>query len=44
MGQSYPMDTCADANHARYFIGSGYILRQLNERDFKVTIEKTPDR
>ena len=27
MGQSYPIDACTDTNHARFFIGSGYMLR-----------------
>ena len=25
--QSYSIDACTETNHARYFIGSGYILR-----------------
>ena len=41
MEQSYPIYACTDTNHARYFIGSGYNLRWLNERVFKVTFEKT---
>ena len=46
MGQSYPIDACTDTtNHTCYFIGSGYILLQLNERVFEVTLEKkTRDR
>ena len=44
MRQSYSTDARTDTKHARYFIGSGYILRYLNERVFKVTLEKTPDR
>ena len=44
MHQSYSTNARTDTKHARYFIGSGYILRYLNERVFKVTLEKTPDR
>ena len=39
VGQSYPVDACTDTNRARYFIGSGYISRELIERVFKVTLK-----
>ena len=40
MGQTYTIYACSGTNHARHFIGSRYILLQLEARVFKVTLEK----
>ena len=39
MGQTYPIYACAGTNYARFFIPSQCILRWLEARDFKVTLE-----
>ena len=38
--QTYSSYACTGTNHARHFIGSWYILLQLEARVFKVTLEK----
>ena len=40
MGQTYPIYACTGTNHACYFIGSWYIVLQLEARVFKVSLEK----
>ena len=40
MGQTHPFCACTGNNHARHFIGSQYILLQLEARVSKVTLEK----
>lgn len=40
LGQTYPIYACTSTNHVRHFIGSQYILLQLEARVFKETLEK----
>ena len=37
MVQSHPIYACTGTNHAPHFIGSRYILRELEAMDFKET-------
>ena len=39
VGQTYPLYACTSTNYARFFIPSQCILRWLEARDFKVTLE-----
>ena len=38
--QTFPIYTWTGTDHARHFVGSRFILRYLEARDFKVTFEK----
>ena len=40
MGQSYLIYACSGTNHARYFIGPHYILRELEAKLIKVILQK----